>query len=250
MKETFLARSQAANEVLKTANLIKNLRINAIITGESGTGKSLLARMVMPEAPVVDAAAGDDVEEMLRRNDELIIENFNRVPNFDRLEMGDKKIVATCATRMDDAVIDRFFGIKMEIPPLSQRPEDVAPIAEHFLEEARATLMVDRKVEVSKLPLDLSRNCHSLKKSVYFSLLMDNIEEGDLMRLMEKYLMDRLEGNNAYRENLHLFDRPIIEAGLKKYGSQLKLSEVLGINRNTLRKKVYELGVDTDVKKG
>jgi len=53
-----------------------------------------------------------------------------------------------------------------------------------------------------------------------------------------------LGGNNAYRENLPIFERPLIEAGLKRYRSQLRLSSILGLNRNTLRKKINELGIN------
>ncbi len=56
--------------------------------------------------------------------------------------------------------------------------------------------------------------------------------------------MRNLDGNNAYRENLPIFERPLIEAGLKKYRSQLRLSSILGLNRNTLRKKINELGIN------
>ncbi|TNF45412.1 MAG: Fis family transcriptional regulator, partial [Epsilonproteobacteria bacterium] len=46
------------------------------------------------------------------------------------------------------------------------------------------------------------------------------------------------------REHLGLYEKPLIEAGLKKFGSQLQLSQVLGINRNTLRKKIHEHNID------
>jgi len=35
---------------------------------------------------------------------------------------------------------------------------------------------------------------------------------------------------------LHLYEVPIIKAGLQRFKSQLQLSEKLGLNRNTLRK--------------
>ena len=58
------------------------------------------------------------------------------------------------------------------------------------------------------------------------------------------YLETHLEGNSAYKEHLGLYEKPLIEAGLHKYGSQSKLSQILGINRNTLRKKIHEHAID------
>ncbi len=75
-------------------------------------------------------------------------------------------------------------------------------------------------------------------------MILNSLTDGDIEQILYEYLYRNMEGNNAYRENLPLFERPLIEAGLKKFKSQLKLSSVLGLNRNTLRKKIYELGID------
>lgn len=241
----FLAEAKSTKEILKTANLIKNLKISAIITGEPGTGKSLLASYILPQAPIADGANSEDLSQVLGHYDELIIENFNKINNYEQLDFNDKKVIAVSGTQLSDKIIDKFFGIKIHLPPFKERPEDVGPIARLFLEEAKEILMLERDINLKKTEFDLSGNGHSLKKSIYFSLLLDNISENELLGLMENFLHDKLEGNNAYREWLYLYDRPLITAGLKKYGSQLKLSEVLGINRNTLRKKIYELDLET-----
>ena len=69
------------------------------------------------------------------------------------------------------------------------------------------------------------------------------MDEKDLQNLMYEYLYENLDGNNDYKKFLYLYEKPLLEAGLKRYGSQLKLSGILGINRNTLRKKVNEYGL-------
>jgi len=66
----------------------------------------------------------------------------------------------------------------------------------------------------------------------------------DIELLLYEYLLKNLSGNDDYRKYLSLYEKPLIEAGLKKFGSQLQLSQILGINRNTLRKKIYENNID------
>jgi DNA-binding protein Fis len=60
------------------------------------------------------------------------------------------------------------------------------------------------------------------------------------MQVTEKYLYDRLGSHNDYRNFLYLYEVPLIRAGLKRFKSQLQLADKLGLNRNTLRKKIAE----------
>ena len=60
------------------------------------------------------------------------------------------------------------------------------------------------------------------------------------MEIIEKYLLNKIGSNSDYRNFLYLYEVPLIKAGLTKFKSQLKLSDKLGLNRNTLRKKIAE----------
>lgn len=60
------------------------------------------------------------------------------------------------------------------------------------------------------------------------------------MGIMEHYMIDKLGTNNDYRAFLHLYEVPLIRAGIKRFKSQLQLADKLGLNRNTLRKKIAE----------
>jgi len=47
-----------------------------------------------------------------------------------------------------------------------------------------------------------------------------------------------------YKDMLELFDKALIEAETQMFKSQLQVAQHLGINRNTLRKKIDELGLN------
>ena len=65
-------------------------------------------------------------------------------------------------------------------------------------------------------------------------------------RSLEKYFRD-LEGTRPsaiYDMVLSAVERPMLEVVMKQaHGNQLRASEMLGINRNTLRKKLQHYGL-------
>ncbi|MCV6608809.1 MAG: hypothetical protein OIF32_11385 [Campylobacterales bacterium] len=237
----FIAKSSISKELVKTAQIISNLNINALIIGNEGTGKTLLSKEILPGAIVVDGSDFKALKSVIENEESFIIENFHKIVNYENLDFSAKKVVGTSTVKMDKNIIDKFFGITLEIPDLLKRKEDLKPIIEKFVEQAETTLLTKVSFDFKNFKPDLSKNCHSLKKDIFLEIMSDSLNENDIVKILKKFLSDRIDGNNAYRENLVTFDKAIIEEGLELYGSQLKLSEVLGLNRNTLRKKVAEI---------
>jgi DNA-binding NtrC family response regulator len=243
--EQFFTNSEAVQSIIKGFNLTKTLFVSSIIIGEPNIGKKSLARYLFPEAPLVSGANQEEVEIALQEFDELIITDFEKLSNQESLDLDNKRIIATANYVGNKQIIDNLFAFIYTMPSLKERPEDVAYIRDLFIKEARSNLMLEDKVfTANEIQLNLSDNSKTLKKSIYEHLMNHSMDENNIKQAIYHYLLNHLEGNNGYKDHLGLYEKPLIEAGLKKYGSQLQLSQVLGINRNTLRKKIHEHHID------
>jgi len=240
----FLTASNASIEAFKTANLLKGLGVNAMILGEKGTGKLTLARYILPHAPVIKGSNFEELLDTVSAHKEIIIHRLDQVANLKKLaetiSQHGTRIIATGGFRFSQEQLEDIFTIRLVLPPLSERLEDAELLIEHFVQQASATLGDQISFELKEFIPDLSENAHSLRRQVYLKYLLENIQEHDLMGIMEEFLVQRLGSNNDYRKFLHLYEVPLIRAGIKIFKSQLKLSEKLGLNRNTLRKKIAE----------
>ena len=243
--ETFFSTSDKVQHIIKSFNLTKTLFVSSIIIGEAHTGKKSLAQSLFPNAPLVSGSNQKEVEEALEISDELIITNFEKLSNQNALDFTNKRIIVTADYLGNPELIDDLFAFIYTMPSLQERPEDINYLIDLFIKEASSTLMVDGlNIDQDDIPLNLTKNSKSLKRSVYMYIMKLSMNAQDIESVLYGYLLKHLDGNDGYREHLGLFEKPLIEAGLKKFGSQLQLSQVLGINRNTLRKKIHEHNID------
>jgi len=243
--ETFFTTSDKIEHIIKSFNLTKTLYVSSIIIGEPYTGKKTLARYLFPNAFLVSGKNQEAVKEALENYDELIISDFEKLSNPSSLDFNNKRIIATANYLGNASLIDELFAFIYTMPPLKERAEDVEYLKTLFVKEACETLMIEEnKVDMHSLPLNLTMNSKSLKKFLYLDLMKLSMDEKEIREIIYQYILKHLDGNDGYREYLGLYEKPLIKAGLKKYGSQLQLSQVLGINRNTLRKKIHEQDID------
>ncbi len=243
---SFVTASHASIEALKTANLLKSLSVNALISGERGVGKTKLAQYILPNAPLYSAEDFDELITEIQNSSEIIISHVENSPNLqriaDEIEKNDIRVIATCSKNYYAPVLDELFDITIELPALKEREEDITVLIKHFKQEAEEIFGAKESFEFANIDVDLSENASSLRRQLFLHYLLDDVDEKDLMELLEKYLYKKIGSNNDYRKYLHLYEVPLIRAGLKKFRSQLKLASVLGLNRNTLRKKIQENG--------
>lgn len=242
----FIAEDKSSKEALKSAYLLKSLDINALIEGEIGVGKTTLARYILPDAAVIDAREIDDVSILDDFRDRVIITYFSESKRLEalveKLEKTSLRVIATTRQISQMTAADHLFSAKISLHPLSERPGDVAQLAQNFWQEAAAVFHAPLEtLEVIPTTLDLTQNAHSLRRSIYFLFLMENMNDRQLMQVMEGYLYKQIGSQDDYRKFLYLYEAPLIRASIGKFKSQLQVSKTMGLNRNTLRKKINEM---------
>ncbi len=241
----FYTQSEQVQHILKGLNLTKTLFVSSIIIGEPHIGKKSLVRYLFPDIPVVSGEDQQAVETLLEESDKLIITDFEKLRNQESLNFDNKRVIATANYVANQHTIDSLFAFIYHLPSLKERPKDAVHIKSIFLKQACKDLMIEESsIDPRSIPMNLSLNTKSLKKSIYQYLMSQNMNKEEIQQALHHYFIQHLEGNNGYKEHLGIYEIPLIQAGLEKFHSQLQLSQVLGINRNTLRKKIHEHHID------
>lgn len=168
----------------------------------------------------------------------------------------------------------RLNVVPIELPPLRERSEDVEVLAQHFLAQAAEDDLPRRQLTRDAFQELENRqwrgNVRELRNVVYRLALMarddtvdaqsvldiigkDNTSvEGTNESTMGKAVNQWLDNNRpqhgaVYHSALAAFEKPLIEYALEQTGgNQVRAAQLLGINRNTLRKRLGELDLNAE----
>ncbi len=175
----------------------------------------------------------------------------------------------------------RLHVVPVNVPPLRERNEDIYPLAQYFLkkgeEKGLSPKILDSEAVLLMQRYEWPGNVRELENMMYRasalssesiisaatiaqffqtplagdSLVADSTVEQDIREHLKRYFashsQNQLPPSGLYERILPLLERPLIEMTLKATGgNQLKAAYVLGINRNTLRKKITDLMIDLD----
>ncbi|MEF3191803.1 MAG: sigma 54-interacting transcriptional regulator [Campylobacterales bacterium] len=239
----FIAASNHLQEIKRLVTLLSGVRTNILITGEIGTGKSFIAKQISPQAVIADGANLPELLTILNTFNEVIIENFDAITNYDQITLEGRRLIAITTRPIRSAIVDRFFGMTIELLPLRDHPEDILPLSELFLQELQESYGITASLPLSHMKLDISQNAHSLRQSIAKELLLSTLTHDEIETLLERFIATHAKGEADYDRFLALFDRAMIRAMYRLHRSQLSMAAHMGINRNTLRKKIKELGI-------
>ncbi len=305
-----VGRTAVMQALYRLVARVMNTDLPVLITGESGTGKSLIARAIHDFSdrramPFVMAGASD-LETMdgpaallaKARNSSLLFEEVGDlsleaqarvVRMLDGFSDSAPRVMATSqkdlAEMMEagDFRKDLFYrlsGVTIHVPSLRDRVEDIPLLAEHFLARAQRDGLTRRRFSAPALEIIRAftwpGNVRQLENTIRRLVVTSSEEEitqaeteqimnnqptlepelgtGSGERLsscVEKHLQRYFDLHGGvlppaglYPRILREMELPLIEIALEATGgNQAKCADLLGINRNTLRKKITELDI-------
>ena len=316
-----IGSSPLMQDVYRFLARVLHTDLSTIITGESGTGKDLLAHTMHdlgPRAPMdfvrinisssnIDKIEGtliggkedlnispasksstiyfDEISEMsdetqlqlldLLRSDAVISKNY-RFISSSRLSL--QNLISQGIIRED--LFYRLNVVNINLPPLRDRVGDIPDLTKHFLQQSALSGMPKKVISAKAIQLlqnaPWAGNIRELENFINSLVVLISDEEitpihveenlnlipsvnsneldadnGKLSSSVEKHIKryfdlhgDNLPPPGLYNRILKEIELPLIALSLSATrGNQIKTSELLGINRNTLRKKIKDLDI-------
>ena len=305
-----VGKSAPMQGVYRLVARLMNTDLPILVSGESGTGKSLIAKVLhrfsdRRNLPFVTVSPADliDIDGPAKilakaRGGSLIIEeisDFSLESQSRLVQMIDNpgeyypRFIATTKGRMIEPVENgkirsdvfyRLGGATIELPNLRECVDDILVLSEHFLKLLEKEGGPERKLGIKAQELFLAYswpgNVRQLQNVVKrlgltsreYEISLTEVEQSlenqpemdgsfgklgtekmssDIERHLRRYF--DLHGNilppvGLYNRILKELEIPLISLSLEATGgNQARCADLLGINRNTLRKKINDLDI-------
>ena len=305
-----VGRTPAMQALYRLVARVMNTELPVLISGESGSGKSLIAKAIhdfsdrrtLPfvtvnsndletlEGPAQALAKARGGSLLFDEVGDLSAEAQARVVRMlDSLTDNAPRIMATSQTdltnRMEAGEFrqDLFYrlgGVTIQVPALRERVDDIPLLAAHFLSKSeqdgaparQLSEEAEKMVRAYSWPGNVRQLENAMKRLVVTSrepsITQTEVESvlgnqpsiepmvsgapqeklsASVARHLRRYF--DLHGGvlpppGLYQRILHEIELPLIEIALDATGgNQAKCADLLGINRNTLRKKITDLDI-------
>jgi two-component system nitrogen regulation response regulator GlnG len=306
-----VGRTPAMQALYRLVARVMNAELTVLISGESGTGKSLIAKAIhdfsdrrsqpFVVASASDLAGVDGIAALLARakGGSLLLDEVGDfdddaqsrlVRMLDVMGQPSARIMASSQSdlqaKMESGQFrkDLFYrlgGVVISVPPLRERVEDIPLLAEHFLAKGERDIGIARHLapaameivrahpwpgnvrqlenvlkrlqvtasepEISKAELETAIGGAQALPSPRGGVIEGEKLSASVARHLKRYFdlhNGQLPPNGVYDRILREIEVPLIEIALDATaGNQAKCADLLGINRNTLRKKITELEI-------
>ncbi|MEY4981907.1 MAG: hypothetical protein RIR62_173 [Pseudomonadota bacterium] len=305
-----VGRTAAMQALYRLVARVMNTDLAVLVTGESGTGKSLIAKaihdfsdrrtlpFVVAQAADLQGADGPSTLMARARGGSLVFDEVGDyddesqariVRMLDALGENAPRIMATSqidlSARMEGGAFRqdlyyRLSGVTLHVPALRERVDDIPLLAEHFLARGERDMGAVRRLSAEARELVRAYSWPGNVRQLENTLrrLMVTSSEAEIARaeveavLGSQPAMEPLKGGGeteklsasvarhlkryfdlhggqlpppgVYQRILREVELPMIEIALDATaGNQAKCADLLGINRNTLRKKITDLDI-------
>lgn len=315
-----IGSSPAMQEVYRLLARILNTDLNVMISGESGSGKTLLAQSLhrlshrhLNDFIVLNAPSltPEHIKAVFlgEGNDQKIAAEDNAIIYLDEIaEMGEEsqrqllemlrsnevkkknfRILSSTRASPNDLLDEGIFRedlfyrlnvVPISLPPLRDRLGDITELTHHFLAQAAASGLAIKTIEpkaievmrmafwpgnirelknfVNRLAvtdpedkISVSFTTQALNSTPHMVSRKGQVSGDKLSSALEFHLQryfdlhgDILPPPGLYHRILREVELPLITLSLSATrGNQIKAAELLGLNRNTLRKKIHDLDI-------
>ncbi len=277
--------SPAIREVLALVRRIAPSRCNVLVLGERGTGRESVARAVhgqssrrdrpfvkvecaTPEptlpSPATSVPPGstvylDDMNALPAAAQRQLLEIVRQRNGADAADL---RFVAGVAPRVDDWVargdlrpdlIEALGVVRIELPPLRQRAEDIALLATHFLKEACRRNGIPAKA-FSRSALTLlaalpwpgnTAELRALTERLVVVVTRGVVQLEDVLGNVRLEGIEALGGpSGTLREARERFEKGYVAAVLQRHRGRVgDAARELGIERTNLYRKIKQLNI-------
>ena len=320
--DSVVGKSEAMQDLYRSVSKLINNKLTILITGETGTGKELIARTIHKlthndDLNFIPFNMGTvNVEKLeksiffnsklknktpaktfyLKSIDDMSLENqkyfLKILQKFSAKDVYSKnsRIIISSKRKLPDLLFngefreDLFYRINVMplfIPALRNRISDIPELINFFnyknisgglpekhfdIECYNEFLNYEWPGNVRELENFIKRitifypesiiNKSTVKKELKRSLMKINVKKDSLSDIIESYIIKYIKDMNyninsisIYEKFIKEVERPLLKVALQNSdGNQIKASKLLGINRNTFRKKIKEFELSVNKK--
>jgi DNA-binding NtrC family response regulator len=290
-------------ELVHTVQQVARSNAAVLITGESGSGKELIAcalhqYSLRSNNPWIDVNAGalpehlveselfgyekgafsgaeatkqglfelahtgtlflDEIGELEPRTQVKLLRVLDGTPYYRlggvRKVSVDVRVIAATCRDLEEVMQGgafrrelyyRLSQIHLQVPPLRERPEDIRPLAEHFLRESAPASTFSTEAFEALQRYSWPGNVRELKNAVVTAEVLAGAREITLSDLPKEIIARVCTSHWATPTRLKEMEQQmIVQAFMKTGGSPQLAAAMLGISKRTVSRKLKRYGID------
>ena len=298
----FVFASASMRELMRTVQQVASSNAAVLITGESGSGKELIARALhqyslrrnnswidvnasaLPEHLVESELFGyekgafsgaestkqglfelahtgtlflDEIGELEPRTQVKLLRVLDGAPYYRlggvRKVSVDVRVIAATCRDLEEVMQGgafrrelyyRLSQIQLQVPPLRERPEDIRPLAEHFLRESAPACTFSSEAFEALQRYAWRGNVRELRSAVVTAAILAKGPEITLVDLPPEIRARASASPGVTPTRLREMEQQmIVQAFMKASGSSQLAAATLGISKRTISRKLKRYGI-------